>query len=152
MSKQPYKPTRLKALEGGRISKQAREAEPKPRPIAPEMPKDIDPGAKKAFKILAKRLSRIGLVTENDGDVLAVLCQIRSRLEWIYRTTRSIKLQIKKDFNPELTKQLAFLMREERNFSQIFRRYASEFGLTPRGRVGLVIGTRDRDEDEDLLS
>ena len=152
MSKRPSKPTNLKLLEGGYILKRELQAEPKPRPIAPEIPKDIDPAAKKAFKIFTKRLTRIGLVTENDGDTLGVLCQVRARLEWIYRNMRSVKRQLNKEFNPELEKHLFNLMKEERYYTQIFRRYASEFGLTPRGRVGLVVGSKDRDDGVELLT
>ena len=47
----------------------------------------------------------------------------------------------------------AFFMKEERLYSQVFRMQAAEFGLTPRGRVGLaVVGGGDPDEGAELLT
>jgi hypothetical protein len=41
----------------------------------------------------------------------------------------------------------------EKQYMEIYRHHANEFGLTPRGRVGLVVGgNKDEDDGEDLMS
>ena len=46
-----------------------------------------------------------------------------------------------------------YLLREERYYAQLFRQYAQEFGLTPKGRVGLSVSTdAGVPEGADLLS
>jgi phage terminase small subunit len=46
----------------------------------------------------------------------------------------------------------AALRAEIRRQQANFRLMASEFGLTPRSRVSLVVGSKDRDDNEDLLT
>lgn len=153
MGKRASKSTTLRALEGGRsnsLPKPDKLNEPKPRPNAPDIPKDIDPGAKRAWKRLAPKLERLGLLTENDGDMFAALTQIRSRLEVIFRRQKKVATLIKraeKDMDYELSgnlqKERMWLYKEERLYLQLFRMQATEFGLSPRGRVGLTVGVED---------
>jgi len=138
------KATKLKVLEGNRGKRQLPTDEPKPQPIAPECPKDIDPKAKKVWAQLAPKLVKLGLLTETDGDVFAALCQQRSRLEFIHR-------QLRKRDNKSLVddgKANAYVVMEKQYY-QIFRMYASEFGITPRGRVGLSVGGKELMPDDD---
>ena len=86
MSKRPYKPTKLKILEGRRGHRPLPENEPMPRPITPEIPDDLDDNAKKVWQRVAPMVGRLGLLTEVDGEMFGGLCQIRSRLRWIINT------------------------------------------------------------------
>jgi phage terminase small subunit len=155
MGKRASKSTTLRALEGGRsnsLPKPDKVNEPKPRPKAPDIPKDIDPGAKRVWKRLGPKLERLGLLTENDGDMFASLVQIRSRLETIFRRQKKVARMIKRaekdldyDVLENLLKDRAWLYKEERLYLQLFRMQAAEFGLSPRGRVGLSVGTENDD-------
>ena len=180
MAKRPYKPTKLRALEGGRSNSLKKpgkvlEKEPQPRPVAPKCSPDIDTQAKKVWKDLAPKLERIGLLTETDGDMFAILCQIRSRLVFIIKRIKTIDkglprlekelfgvvgdskevLAQKADLYQTITSmrgEKVFLMKEERLYSANFKSYAGEFGLSPRSRVGLVIGADSEGDGEDLLT
>jgi P27 family predicted phage terminase small subunit len=167
MGKRASKATGLKVIEGNLGRRPLPENEPRPAPVIPECPKDIDPKAKRVFRRLSPILTRIGLLTEVDDDMLGVLCQTRSRLEMIFRRLRRIDLDLKRyqkrlasdeacDHDISMVESLlgerAFFMKEERLYSQKFRMEAGEFGLTPRGRVGLAVVGKKSDADEDLLS
>jgi len=131
--------------------------EPKPRPVAPKCPTDIDGEAKRVWKRLAPKLEKMGLLCDTDGDAFANLCQIRSRLIAIHRFIKQKNVSlIQKTERPtpdggvqyELKPSPFVIM--EKQYYQLFRMYAAEFGLTPRGRVGLSVGTRE-DDGDDLL-
>lgn len=157
MSKAPHKPTKLKLLEGNRGKRKLPENEPQPFPKAPKPHLDIDKIAKKTWKRLAKILEPLGLLTEADGDMFAALCQIRARLVVIHtflkEENQSLVMEVQKP-DPDggirfEYKQSPYVMMEKQYY-ELFRRFASEFGLSPRGRVGLAIG-KDPDKGDDLL-
>lgn|GEM_PF-3382610 len=87
-------------------------------------------------------LTRLNLLTEIDGPAFAILCQMQSRLVYLART---LKQQEHKSLVDEGRASAYATM--ERQYFQVFRQYAGEFGLTPRGRVGLAIGAEDEDDD-----
>ena len=111
--------------------------------MAPECPTDIDPKAKKVWARLAPKLVRLGLLTENDGDMFAAVCQQRSRLEYIHRQLRkrNNKTLVQKDGNG-VEKANAYVIMEKQYY-QIFRMYATDFGMSPRGRNGLSVGGKE---------
>lgn len=179
--------TNLKVLEGNRGKRPLPKDEPKPQPVAPDLPKDIDTQAKKAWQRLAPMAVRLGLLTETDGDSFASLCQARSRLLQIWtrlkkipkelkaaeREVKKIKMEVKnltskndkqdpyqdQDLGAlfveisDLQAERAFWMKEERLYFQVFRMLANDFGFSPRGRVGLVVATKNPEgKGKDLLS
>lgn len=180
MSKKARKPTALRALEGGRshsLKKPEEVNEPKPDPRAPVCPGDIDAEAKRTWNRLAPSIERLGLLTQIDGDKFAGLCQVRSRLKAIWTEIKSLPAKgkslrvtlyalqlekrrrgLKKEIKltslelKECELREAYLMKEERKYMEIFRKYAADFGLSPRDRVGLSIGTDDGEENKDLLT
>jgi len=134
------------------------ENEPRPRPKAPRAPLDLDKDAKKTWKQLAPILERLGLLTEVDGHTFAHLCQIRSRLISIHKRIKDelgSLVQEKITYDDEGESHIEFkpsaYVVMEKQYYQLFRQYASEFGLSPRGRVGLSIG-KDDDGGDDLLT
>ena len=130
------KPTTLKLIEGNPGKRPLPENEPTPYPKAPECPDDIDSGAQDVWKRLGPKLERLGLLTETDGDLFSMLCQIRSRLVWIHQ-----------EIDKGDESKRSFLLKEERLYSALLRQYATEFGLSPRGRVGLTVAGKEVESD-----
>jgi len=130
------KPTTLKLIEGNPGKRPLPENEPTPYPKAPKCPDDIDSGAQDVWKRLGPKLERLGLLTETDGDLFSMLCQIRSRLVWIHQ-----------EIDKGDEKKRSFLLKEERLYSALLRQYATEFGLSPRGRVGLTVAGKEVESD-----
>ncbi len=125
------------------------------RPVRPSIPAAIDAGAKRTWKKLAPVLERIGLLTEVDGPALMAICQAQSILESLYRELGGTTSELKNANGEDvltLEDRRAALRAEIRRQQANFRLMASEFGLTPRGRVSLVVGSKDRDDNEDLLT
>jgi len=138
------KPTKLKILQGN-PGKRPLPIEPHPKEIMPRMPKEIDREAKKAWKALAPTLVKLGLLCETDGLSFGFLCQLRSRLKECIEKTNSLsslideKSYIDKIGEEHITCRInAYVLAEER-FFKLFRAYAADFGLTPKGRTGLGI-------------
>jgi len=157
MSNKPYKPTNLKLLEGNRGKRKLPKNEFKPFPKAPKVHLDLDRQAKKTWKRLAKVLEPVGLLTEADGDLFAMLCQARSRIfkchSFIKENNPSLVQVVKKEDskgNKSHTIKPGPYVVMEKQYYELFRRLAGEFGLSPRGRIGLTVG-RDPDKGDDLL-
>ena len=177
MSKRASKPTNLKVLEGNRSKRPLPENEPKPPPVAPAPPPEIDAEAKRTWGKLAKILEPIGLLTQADEDKFAGLCQVRSRLKAIWTEIKSLpakRRSLKKKLSELLLEKRrrglkqernlvllelreseareVYLMKEERKYMEILRKYAADFGLSPRDRVGLAVKGDDEEEGKDLLT
>ena len=140
------KPTKLKILEGEKNKNRIPENEPKPDAIEPDMPLWLDKEAKKIWKKLAPKMLKMELLTEIDGAMFSSLCQIISRVADINK-----KMKLEKDAIVVEGKQNPLSV-SERLYYQHLRMFAQEFGLSPRGRVGLSVGTtKDVSEMENLL-
>lgn len=87
------KPSALRALEGnpGRRNR----SEPRPTPAAPPRPAWLCPVGAAKWDQLVPELSRLGLLTLVDGDVLAAYCQTWADYLWaveeLKRTGRTYK-------------------------------------------------------------
>jgi len=170
------KPTNLKILEGNRGRRKLVD-EPKPRPLIPTPPKGLDRVAKKFWLELAPKIENLGLLTEVDVSAFTVLCQVWARLTQIWQDIKRTQADVnakaaeietlrQSTFNLKnssavgkktgelkaLKKELLVLMREERHYMQTLRHQSSEFGLTPRGRAGLIVRGHGEDDAGDLLS
>ncbi len=107
------------------------------------------------WKRLAPQLTRIGLLTEIDGDMLAGVCVLRSRLIFLgeklrARDRRSL-LAVRETEGGKVPFPHPYTVME-RQYFQLFRMFAREFGLSPLARTGLSVGTEEQEEGEDLLS
>jgi P27 family predicted phage terminase small subunit len=165
MGQRPSKSSKLRSLEGGRSNSledpdKLLEKEPKFKPILPDAPQDIDDGAVDVYNRLKRILEDAALATEADSDALVILSQIRSRIatihEYIKKKNESLVQQTEKPAADggviyELKQSPYVVM--EKQYYQLFRMYAKEFGLTPVGRVGLSVnpGQKKSDDFEDLL-
>ena len=153
------KPTKLKAIEGNRGKRPLPENEPQPAIVQPNAPPSLDKRAKKVWDEYAEKLCRLGLLTEVDGEGFGTLCTIIGRLEMIRAEIK------KKEFKPLIVEVVVDsygnervkaktnpLLVEERQLQSQQKQWASEFGLTPRGRVGLAVGVGKKKEGDNLLS
>lgn len=153
------KPTQLKVLEGNPGKRPLPENEPVPEQAEPEMPKDIDMKARRVWKRLAPLMVKHGLLTEVDGDAFAILCQCRSRLIEIHNFLKKENMSLvqEKTFVDSTGQEhkeykTSPYVTMEKHYYQLFKMYATDFGLTPKGRVGLSVGNkRGKDELEGLL-
>jgi len=137
------KPTALKVLEGNPGKRPLNENEPKLEPKAPVCPKWLDNYAHKVWERLAPVLKQMGLLTFADRETFACYCQSVSD----YRRAMQI---IEKEGVTTATntgyvsKHPAVTMKNEalKNIKSL----ASEFGLTPSSRSGLVVPGSDDDD------
>lgn len=109
----------------------------------------MNPQAKKFWKRVAPIVSRLGLLTEVDIEAFTNLCEIQARLVWIRERLSNVDDLVSEGKRGETQAALAVA---EKQYFQTFRMYAAEFGLTPRGRTGLGVGSPKDDDDDDLLS
>ena len=153
------KPTKLKLIEGNRGKRPLPKGEPKPRPVSPgSPPPDLNTRAKKIWKEYAPKLERLGLLTEVDGGAFAALCQTMARLDEVRRELKRKdvtlvveKYSVDKDGVAHLvgTSQNPLAVMERQLAEQV-RKWAAEFGLTPRGRSGLAVAGGGADEDDEF--
>jgi len=172
------KVTSIRKLEGNRGRRPLPDDEPTPEKKMPDKSSAIDTQASRTWKKLAPIMLRLGLLTEVDGDSFSLLCQWQSRLcsfqkEYKQNTGRMNRIrkdlrlidetmgkaEIKKETRDkldelsELHSRQEYLLKEERMYANLYRQYAQEFGLTPKGRVGLSVSTdAGTPEGADLLS
>jgi len=137
------KSRKLKVLNGNPSGRPLRN-EAVPRPQAPKIPAELDREARKTWRELGPKLEKLGLLTELDGNSFAALCVIRSRLIQIGKNISACK-----DVG-----EFKSLTRSERQYLTLFRSYAAEFGLCPRGRIGLAVNWSDfkKDDGSELLT
>ena len=162
MGKRPHKPTELKLLEGNRGKRKIPKDEPKPKPVLEkEIQKHfkLEKEAKKVAKRLVPVLSNMGVLTEADIDVFWILCLIRARLTAINNFIRDEnKSLVQATEKPAADGGVMYEIKAspyavmEKQYFELFRKFAKEFGLTPVGRIGLSVKKpKEKDEMEDLL-
>lgn len=159
MSKRASKPTALKVIEGNRGKRPLPENEPKPRPKAPACPSFLDAEGKRLWKKLAPKLERMGLLTEVDGEVFTTLCTAWSQFvacgKFIKEENQSLMQKVDRpdpDGGTHEEIKVSPYVTLQKQLSEVIRKLASEFGLSPRGRTGLSVGTEKNDDGADLLS
>jgi len=99
------KPSVLQLIQGNPGHRPINFDEPKPRAIAPKIPKHLDAEARRAWRQLCPMLLRIRILTEIDGNLLAAYCQV-------YSTWKQLRDQINK------TGIRALLMKTPKGFLQ----------------------------------
>jgi len=162
MSKRPYKPTELKVLEGNRGKRKIPTDEPKPKPVLLDdvlAHFDEETEAKTVAERLAPILTNLGLLTSADIDTFWILCLIRARLSAINKFIREENKSLVQAAEKPSPDGGVFLEYKpspysimEKQYFELFRKFAKEFGLTPVGRIGLSVKKpKDKDEMGDLL-
>ena len=124
------------------------------------IPPELDEEARKVWKKLAPILTRIDLLTKADRDAFALLCQIRARLTeimWFIKKSNASLVQTKVTFDSTGQEHIELkpspYVAMEKQYMQLYRLYAGDFGMNPRGRAGLSMGSGKGRKDvlEDLL-
>ena len=164
MGKRASKPTQLRVLENSRSEKGEKPEvtlakEPQPTVAEPEPPVHLDKKAKSVWKKLAPQLLELKLLTEIDGAAFGMLCQQISRIDSIHKfinkNNQSLiqeKITIDGSGQEHSEYKPSAYVVMEKQYYQIFRQFAKEFGLTPVGRVGLTVGAPNKTgDDENIL-
>ncbi len=144
------KPTFLRVLNGNPSRRPLNENEPKPKKEMPSCPGHLNKEAKKEWKRISKKLFNLGLLTEIDGQALALYCQAwanwKDACEHIEKTGMIIRAS--KNNYPILNPYLSIA---NKAFDQM-RMLLSEFGMTPasRSRVGVQPKVK-KDDLEEML-
>ena len=139
MGQKPSKPTYLKVLEGEKNKDRINPEEVEPTKKAPECPDYLDAETSATWKELSPILERLGLLTEVDGYAFENLCITRTRIKAVYDEIKKLDSLLEDGKAHPLTVM-------ERQYSQQFRLQALDFGLTPRGRCGLIVGKQGKEE------
>jgi P27 family predicted phage terminase small subunit len=140
------KPTALKLIQGTWRPDCHNPNEPKPKAGIPPCPKFLQGDARKLYKKTAKKLARIGLMTELDDMALAMLCQ--GWAEYLEATdqVRKSGILVKSPngfpvLNPYLTAANQALKK--------VRALLAEFGMTPGSRSRIhAAATSEESADE----
>jgi P27 family predicted phage terminase small subunit len=147
------KPTALKLIQGNPGKRPLNENEPKPEKIIPRCPSHLNKLAKKHWKEVSKYLFKNGLLTEMDGDALAIYCQ--QWADWI-QIEDHLKPEKKEDGTIEFKDmQIKMTMdtdgkvyyegrsnpriKHKYELMKMMKGYLAEFGMTPssRSRIGI---------------
>jgi len=149
MTGPPPLPTHLRILEGNRSRRPLNENEPKPKQVMPECPDHLSDEAKKQWNKLGKQLFDVGILTELDGDALAMYCDAWAR--WVNAKEMLDKhgavFKSKNGF-PALNPYFAVASQA---FEQM-RRILQEFGMTPSSRTRLGVEPKSgKSEMEKLI-
>ena len=147
------KPTKLHILEKGKAPDK-RKDEPLPDPREPIWAKaTLNKREIAVWDRLAPVILRNGLLTEADGENFANVCRIVARIEQIDEILAQPETQLLIMYTesaPNGTEKPVIkinpLLSEQRQLMKDLRLYAPEFGLTPRGRVGLSVGEKEIDK------
>lgn len=145
------KPTALKVLQGTARPDRLPENEPKPRPIAPALPRGLSSAARRLWRELAPKLEKLGLLTETDGPLFEALCEAWARYQEARRRYRRV-IRAVDPVNGMTTIRKAEVSVEKAEAA--LRMLAAEFGLTPasRGRLDVAAEPSEDDAFEAFLS
>ena len=145
------KPKKLKLLEGNPGKRPLKE-EPMPEPVEPGYAYDtLTDLEKEIWDTHYRILEPIGLLTEADGENFANVCRIVAKIRAIDKILADPETKILISYTemaPNGTEKpvvkLNPLFPEQRQLMKDLRLYAPEFGMTPRGRVGLSVGVQEK--------
>ena len=148
------KPTKLKLLEGNPGKRPLPKDEPMPQPVEPSGARlTLSEAELLIWDELYAVLGPLQLVTEADGENFANVCRIVARIRTIDLILQDPETKMLISYTesaPNGTERpvikLNPLLREQRDLMKDLRLYAGEFGMTPRGRVGLSVGTTEKDD------
>ena len=142
----PRVPTVLKVIKGTDRPCRRNPDEPKPKAGIPRPPDFLQGDARKHYWKTARKLARLGLVTEIDGIGLAMLCQ-----EWAHyvEATESVKasgLLIKSPNGfPVLNPYLIVANQAQKKLRSLL----SDFGMSPGSRSRIQAAAADVEDPAD---
>ena len=125
------KPTVLKLLAGNPGRRPLNQDEPKPKVRLPRVPEHLSEAARKEWRRLGGMLVGMGVMTEADGDALALLCTSWARWLEAEEQLRRYGIVIKSPSGYPI--QSPYLSIARQSMAEV-RSLLSEFGLTPASR------------------
>lgn len=160
MAGRKAKPVALIEAEGNKSRytkaeiERRREAEIKPPSDNIECPKWLKGEAKKEWYRLADDLQEIGLLTNVDVGALAICCDAYGKYVSASRKIKQNELLVEYSNAAGKTNNVANpLIQISAKYADIYKKYMTEFGLSPSARARLAAaGNKDgEDEDDDDL-
>jgi P27 family predicted phage terminase small subunit len=140
------KPTNLKVIQGTYRSDRANPSEPKPRTVIPPCPEFLQGEARKQYQRTAKKLSRIGLMTELDDMALTILCQSWGECLDAWGKLQETGMLVKSPNGYPMTNPYwAVLNQAIKKVCALL----SEFGMTPGSRSRIHAAIADDDSDDE---
>lgn len=150
----PKVPTNLTLLRGNPGKRALPTGEPKFERIAPPMPLDLDPIARREWKRLAPTFVTVGVLTAGDGMAFAELCTAYATCARIRKALKSCKFAMLSEKTSFLESKgedgrsdevmatevkINPLFAQQRLASQNLRFWCNEFGTTPssRGKINV---------------
>jgi P27 family predicted phage terminase small subunit len=172
-------PTALKELAGNPGHRPLNDAEAKPEPRAPEMPKGMCAAARREWGNIVPLLLKLGLLTRIDGKALAAYCDSYAHWEQARKDIKKYGLVIQSpkcdklgnvimvsgdgseildEESGTVRKRILYELKANpavsiyNTFAKLMKAYLIEFGLTPASRSKLKIEKpADSDPMEDFL-
>ena len=140
------KPTNLKLIQGTYRADRANLSEPKPKAAIPPCPKFLQGEARKQYKKIAKKLARIGLMTEIDDMALSMLCQAwQEYMEATEQVKKSGILVKSPNGFPILN---PYLIAANQAIKKV-RALLAEFGMTPGSRSRINAASTGGETDDE---
>ena len=139
------KPTALKLIQGTYRPDRANPSEPRPKPGIPPCPKYLQGEARRQYRKTARKLARIGLLTELDDMALSMLCQgWADYLEATDQVMKSGMLVKSPNGFPVLN---PYLVAANQALKKV-RSLLVEFGMTPGSRSRIQAASTDEPDNE----
>jgi P27 family predicted phage terminase small subunit len=124
-------PTALKLLKGNPGRRPLNQDEPRPQVRLPRVPDHLSDEAKREWRRLGRMLVGMGVMTEADGDALALLCTAWARWLEAEGQLRRFGIVIKSPSGYPI--QSPYLSIARQSMAEL-RSLLAEFGLTPASR------------------
>jgi len=138
------KPTALKKLAGNPGRRPLNEREPQYGLESTSAPRSrLNNDGKRLWRTLAPRLGRVGLLTEVDKATLEMLCLHYQMVRQAVDAIEEYGLFAAGSQGQTVAHPAVAILNAN---SAAFRRYATEFGLTPSSRTRLEIPERGEEE------
>jgi P27 family predicted phage terminase small subunit len=143
-------PSNVVRLRGNPGKRRLSKREPRPPAGMPDCPEHLNAEAKRAWKMIAPRLHALGLLTELDGDALAVYCACWSR--WVAAERRLEAEGMLVPSRGGSMKPNPYIAIANQALRQMLS-MAIEFGMTPSSRRRVEVDPPEApDPFDDLLN
>jgi len=129
-------PTALHLLRGNPGKRKLNEKEPQPGALPSlEPPLFLDPQAKTEWQRLAPMLSRLGVLTETDGDALAAYCEAWVTWKEATAKVRQFGMVVKRNKSGVDVPVISPYVKVAHHAMAQMRAFLVEFGMTPSSRA-----------------
>jgi P27 family predicted phage terminase small subunit len=142
------KPTVDKVLAGVRADRVNR-SEPRPSRSTPECPDHLDAAGREAWARIVPKLDALGVLTEMDGEALALYCGAYSRWR---KATEEIRTGGVTTFTGQGSLKSNPAVAVASQCERLMAAILIEFGLTPSSRSRVKTDAKPQDALADFLS